>query len=157
MLVRDLVRTLCKSILTIRRHGLKHRIGEPEEFLQAINAQSMAIAAAARRKPGGKKERKRVLRSMKRIGKTVIEHARRYRRVLDENWRESDLSRKEAEVILRRMDNVLEQAPAAIRQAHERIIGERPVANADKILSLYEGDIHVIVRGKAGADVEFGS
>lgn len=77
--------------------------------------------------------------------------------MLDENWRESDLSRKEAEVILRRMDNVLEQAPAAIRQAHERIIGERPVANADKILSLYEDDIHVIVRGKAGADVEFGS
>lgn len=67
------------------------------------------------------------------------------------------MNRKEAEVILRRMDNVLEQAPAAIRQAHERIIGERPVANADKILSLYEDDIHVIVRGKAGADVEFGN
>jgi hypothetical protein len=44
-----------------------------------------------------------------------------------------------------------------MRQAHERIIGERPVANADKILSLYESDIHVIVRGKAGADVEFGN
>lgn len=157
VLVRDLVRTLCKSVLTIRRHGLKHRIGEPEEFLQSINAQSMAMAAASRRKPGGKKERKRVLRAMKRIGKTVIEHARRYRQMLDESWQESDLSRKEAEVILRRMDNVLEQAPAAIRQAHERIIGERQVANADKILSLYESDIHVIVRGKAGADVEFGN
>lgn len=157
VLVRDLVRTLCKNILTIRRHGLKHRIGEPEEFLQAINAQSMAMGAASRRKPGGKKERKRVLRAMKRIGKTVIGHARRYRQMLDENWQESDLSRKEAEVILRRMDNVLEQAPAAIQQAHERIIGERQVANADKILSLYESDIHVIVRGKAGADVEFGN
>ena len=29
--------------------------------------------------------------------------------------------------------------------------------NADKILSLYEADVHVIVRGKAGADVEFGN
>ena len=47
--------------------------------------------------------------------------------------------------------------PAAIRQAHERIIGERPVASADKILSLYEDDLHVIVRGKAGAEVEFGN
>ena len=41
--------------------------------------------------------------------------------------------------------------------AHERIIGERQVANKDKILSLYESDAHVIVRGKAGAEVEFGN
>jgi hypothetical protein len=154
VLLRDLVRTLSKSILTIRRHGLRHRIGEPEEFLRAINAQSMAMAEASRRKPGGKKERKRVLRVMKRICKTVLAHARRYRRVLDANWQESDLSRKEAEVILRRMDNVLDQAPAAIKQAHERIIGERAVDNADKILSLCESDLHVIVRRKAGAEVE---
>lgn len=157
VLLRDAVRTLCKCILTIRRHGLKHRIGEPEEFLRQINSQSMAMGAAARRKPGGKKQRKRVLRLMKRICRTVEAHARRYRGVLDDDWARSDLSRKQAEVILRRMDNVLEQVPAAIKQAHERIIGQRPVANADKILSLYEPDLHVIVRGKAGADVEFGN
>lgn len=29
--------------------------------------------------------------------------------------------------------------------------------NAEKILSLYEPDIHVVVRGKAGAEVEFGN
>jgi len=52
------------------------------------------------------------------------------------------------------MDNVWEQGPAAIRQAHERIIGERLVPNAEKILSLYEHKVHVIVRGKAGAEVE---
>ncbi|MBE7499012.1 MAG: hypothetical protein HS113_01620 [Verrucomicrobiales bacterium] len=52
---------------------------------------------------------------------------------------------------------MLAQLPQAVKQAHERIIGERPVANAGKILSLYEGDLHVIVRGKAGAAVEFGN
>ena len=51
----------------------------------------------------------------------------------------------------------LEQVPAAIKQAHERIIGGRRVRSADKILSLYEPDTHVIVRGKAGAEVEFGN
>ena len=44
-----------------------------------------------------------------------------------------------------------------IEQAHERIIGERQVRNADKILSAHEPDIDVIVRGKAGASVEFGN
>jgi hypothetical protein len=47
--------------------------------------------------------------------------------------------------------------PRAQKQAHERIIGGRQVDNAEKILSLYEPDIHVLVRGKAGAEVEFGN
>ena len=55
------------------------------------------------------------------------------------------------------MDNVIAQMPEAKRQAHERVIGGRQVPSKDKILSLYESDIHVIVRGKAGAAVEFGN
>jgi hypothetical protein len=157
VLLRDAVRALVKYILTIRRHGLKVRIAEPEGFLRQINALSMGMSAAGRRKPGGRNERKQVLRAMKKLSKVVEEHGRRYRDTLDEHWKESDLTRKEAEVILRRLDNVLDQLPQARHQAHERIIGERKVANAEKILSLFEHDVHVIVRGKAGAEVEFGS
>jgi hypothetical protein len=47
--------------------------------------------------------------------------------------------------------------PQAQKQAHERIIGERKVENVGKLLSLYETDTRVIVRGKAGAEVEFGN
>jgi hypothetical protein len=52
---------------------------------------------------------------------------------------------------------VLEQLPAARQQARQRIIQEQPVANEDKILSLYESAIRVVVRHKAGAEVEFGN
>jgi hypothetical protein len=52
---------------------------------------------------------------------------------------------------------VLARLPQAVSQAHERIIGERRVANGDMILNLYDPDIHVLVRGKAGAEVEFGN
>ena len=157
VLLRDGVRTLIKSIVVIRRHGLRHRMPEPESLLGEINALAMGMSAASRRKPGGKKERKRILRTIKRLVRIVEEHAQRYRTALDAHWAQTDLSRPQAEVILRRMDNVLAQLPAARKQAHERIIGERKVANADKILSLYESDLHVIVRGKAGANVEFGN
>lgn len=44
----------------------------------------------------------------------------------------------------------------AIKQAHERIIGGRLVTTEDKILSLYDKDAHVIVRGKLGGEIEFG-
>ncbi len=41
----------------------------------------------------------------------------------------------------RRMVGILTQLPAAVRQAHERIIGERPVPNGEKILSFYDADV----------------
>ena len=84
-------------------------------------------------------------------------HARRHRDLLDQQWEQTGWTRAQAEQILRRIDGVLELLPRAQKQAHERIIGARPVANAEKILSLYEPDVRVIVRGKAGAEVEFGN
>ena len=47
--------------------------------------------------------------------------------------------------------------PAATKQVHERLIGGRKIPNKEKILSLYDADIEVIVRGKSGAEVEFGN
>ncbi len=156
VLLRDAARTLTKAIGLIRRHGLKHRMGEPEEFLSQMNALAIAMTQSRRAREGGKK-RKKVLRQMKRLLKVIEGHACRYRQLLDERWEETDWNRAQAEVVLRRIDGILEQLPAAIEQAHERIIGGRQVPNSKKILSLYESDLHVIVRGKAGAEVEFGN
>jgi hypothetical protein len=83
--------------------------------------------------------------------------ARRHRELLDEHWERMQWTRVQADQILRRFDGILELLPRAQKQAHERIIGGQPVAKADKILSLYHPDVRVIVRGKAGAQVEFGN
>jgi len=77
--------------------------------------------------------------------------------MLQERWQETDWTYNQAQQVIGRIDNILKQLPAAIHQAHERIIGERQVSSKDKILSLYEPDVHVIVRGKAGNEVEFGN
>jgi hypothetical protein len=87
----------------------------------------------------------------------VTAHAERHRDILDKEWENTDWTRKQAEQVLRRIDGILTQLPQAQKQAHERIIGERQVKTSEKILSLYDGDIHVIVRGKAEAEVEFGN
>jgi hypothetical protein len=94
---------------------------------------------------------------MKRQVQVVAAHARRHRQLLDEAWEATDWTRPQAGRVLRRIDGVLALLPQAQKQAHERIIGERKVNNADKLLSLYETDARVIVRGKAGAEVEFGN
>lgn len=157
VLLRDGVRTLTKAILVIRRHGLRHRMPEPEGFLRSVNQLAMQMAQS-RRRADSRRQRKRVLRQMKRLNRVVMGHARRYRQKLAETWAEqTDLKAGAVHQILKRIDDMLEQLPAAIRQAHERIIGERRVANADKLLSLYERDLHVIVRGKAEAEIEFGN
>ncbi len=156
VLLRDGTRTLMKAITLIRREGLKVRMEPPLEFLRRINRLSMEMTHS-RRQRQSQKERKRILRAMKKLVKVVRNHARRHREVLDEQWEKTSWTRPQAEQVLGRMDRVLELLPKAQKQAHERIIGGRQVDNAEKILSLYEPDIQVVVRGKAGAEVEFGN
>jgi len=156
VLLRDATRTLMKAVTLIRREGLKARMEPPEEFLRRINRLCIEMTHS-RRKPESRKERKRVLRGMKKLVKVVGRHARKHRELLDLEWEKTDWTRRQAEQVLGRIDQVLELLPRAQKQAHERIIGERKVANAEKILSLYEPEIQVLVRGKAGAEVEFGN
>jgi len=158
ILLRDVTRTIMKAIITIRSHGLKHRMPAPERFIARMNAQCMAMSGASRRGRGADKrrERKRVLRVMKRLVGKVRTHGQRYRDLLRKSWAETDLTEPQAQRIIARLDGILAQIPLAITQVHERIIGERVVANDDKLLSLYQPHAQVYVRGKAGADVEFG-
>jgi len=156
VLLRDGARTLLKATKLIRKRGLKVRMEEPETFLKRMNRLCMAMTQA-RRKKDGKRQRKASLRAMKKLAKVIARHAERHREELAQRWSETDLSERQAQRIIERIDVILERLPAAIKQAHERIIGERQVLNEEKILSLYEGHAAVYVRGKAGAEVEFGS
>ena len=156
VLLKDAVQTLMAATELIRREGLRHRMDEPKTFLTGINRLCIEMGQG-RRSAGSAKKRKAVLRKMKRLVKVVRGHAVRHRDLLDQQWRKTEWTRRQAEQILKRIDVVVTQLPAAVKQAHERIIGERPVKSADKILSFYEPDAHVIVRGKAGAEVEFGN
>jgi IS5 family transposase len=158
LLLRDATRTIMKAITTIRSHGLKHRMPAPERFIAQMNAQCMAMSGASRRGRGGdkKKARKAILRTMKEIAGKVRRHGQRYRDLLATSWNETDLTERQAQRIIDRLDTILQQLPAAIHQAHERIIGERTVPNESKTLSLYQPHAQVYVRGKSGADAEFG-
>jgi hypothetical protein len=156
VLLRDAVRTLMKAVKLIRRAGLKQRMEEPETFLRAINRLAIEMTHS-RRHPGSVKRRKQVLRRMKRLLKVVERHADRYVRLLKDGWSQTEWTEGQARQVWRRMEAILAQVPAAIRQAHERIIGGRLIPNEEKLLSLYEPDLRVIVRGKAGAEVEFGN
>jgi hypothetical protein len=156
VLLRDGVRTLMKATRLIRQAGLRGRMAAPEEFLRRMNRLSMEMTQQARR-AGRRRGRKRVLRQMKKLVGVVRAHARRHRDLLHQHWEQTPWTRPQADQILRRLDGVLALLPRAQQQAHERIIGNRPVANAEKILSLYDPDVRVIVRGKAGAEVEFGN
>ena len=156
VLLRDGVRTLMKAALLIREAGLRERMEPPEEFLRRINKLSIEMSQQTRR-VDSKKGRKRVLRKIKKLVSVVQAHARRHRDLLDERWEQTQWTRPQVQQILRRIGSVLELLPRAQKQAHERIIGGRKVPNAEKILSLYDLDVRVIVRGKAGAEVEFGN
>lgn len=156
VLLCDGVRTLMKATLLIRKQGLRGRMQAPEEFLRRVNRLAIEMTHQ-RRKKESKKGRKRVLRALKKLVGTVRGHARRHRDLLGSQWQKTSWTKPQADQVLNRIDRVLELLPKAQKQAHERIIGGRQMPNAEKILSLYETDARVVVRGKAGADVEFGN
>ena len=159
VLLRDATRTLMKSVRLMRDQGLKHRMEEPETFLNRINKLCIQMTHAWNRKDPqeSRRQRKQTLRKMDRLVGTVRNPARRYRALLEAHWEQTDWTRPQAEQVLRRMDQVLEQLPKARQQARQRILAGQLVANEEKILSLYESEVHVIVRKKAGAEVEFGN
>jgi hypothetical protein len=156
LLFRDAVMTLVGSIKLIRAQGLLHRMNEPNSFLKEVNCLSIAMTQSSRNR-SGKKEGKRIFRKMKKLLKTVERHARRYYVILKENRSITSWSELQAAQVLDRMSNVIEQIPAIIKVAHKRIISEKKAGNAEKILSLYEKNVHVLKRGKMDADVEFGN
>lgn len=156
VLLRDATRTLMQSVVLIRAQGLKHRMEAPQSFLTRINTLCIQMTHAWN-KADRQRQRKKTLRQMDRLVGTVRNHAKRYRDLLDQRWEQTQWTRPQTKQVLRRMDQVLEQLPKARQQARQRILDGELVPNEKKILSLYESDVHVIVRRKAGAEVEFGN
>jgi len=157
LLLRDSTRTMMKAVNRIRELGLKNRMPyEPNEYISKMNKLCMQMTFAKRKKDS-KRNRKAILRKMKKLLKKAAKHAMKHFELLDKNWETVAISRPEAEQILKQISNVMEKLARVISCAHERIIGERKVANKDKLLSIYEDDVHVVVRHKSGAEIEFGN
>jgi hypothetical protein len=159
VLLRDATRTLMKAVRLIRDQGLKHRMEAPEVFISRINKLCIAMTHAwnGKDQAQSKRRRKQTFRQMDCVMGTVRQHAQRYRALLEGSWQQTQWTQPQAEQVLGRMDQVLKQLPLARKQARQRVLAGELIANKEKILSLYEPEVHVIVRKKAGAPVEFGN
>lgn len=157
ILLRDAIRSIMTTIETLRKHGIIHRIKTPSLFITEVNNLCMEMTNT-RRKKDSKKTRKNVLRKMKSLVTIVMEHAERYRdRLLEEYKTKTDLSEKQVNNFVNRLNNIICQIPAAKAQAHKRMISEKKINSKDKFISLYDDNASVIPRGKSGAEVEFGN
>ncbi|MCC5025106.1 MAG: hypothetical protein J6386_21000 [Candidatus Synoicihabitans palmerolidicus] len=92
---------------------------EPPVFAKQMNRWCITMTHSRRRRDA-KRARKGVLRQMKRLLRTIGEHARDH---LAADYARTRFSERQATRTIARIDARLEQLPAAIKQAHERIIG----------------------------------
>lgn len=157
VLLIDATRTLMKATELIRNAGLKNRMPQsPAAFLREINKLGIAMSQQRRQKDS-KRRRKAILRLMKKSIRKTKKHAQKHRELLAERWQETEWSWPQTQQVLGRIDNILTQLPKAEEQAHERLIGGRKVKSSEKILSLYESEVQVVVRGKLEKETEFGT
>ena len=116
LLLRDVSITLLKAIKLIRKEGLFNRMVDlPEELGKSMNRLCIEMTHA-RRKTGAKKARKSILRRMKHRLKRIGAHAQRHRDLLQQNYPQTELSQAQAERIIARIDEKLEQLPKVIEQ-----------------------------------------
>lgn len=156
VLVKDCMLTIIKAVLVCRKHGLKHRIKKPKTFISEMNALCMSMTSA-NRKRGDKKQKKKIFRDLKKLAAVIRKHGTRYADLLESEHENTDLSKAEAACVVKRLREMTEILPTAVKQAHSRIIKGVQVKNEDKLLSIYHEHVNVIKRGKAGGQVEFGN
>ena len=149
-------RTLMKACVLIRGQHLKCRMPQsPENFIGDMN--KLGIAMSQLKGKGGKKAQKKQLRLMVKMTQRIHKHAARHLKILQQKWEQTEWSKAQADQVIQRIQGVIDRLPAAQKQAEERILHERQVAQSDKIISLYDLDAKAIKRRKPGAETEFGN
>ena len=124
VLLIDATRTLMKATLLIRKAGLRNRMHQsPEDFLRDVNKLGIAMSQQRRQKDS-KRNRKKILRLMKKAIRRIEKHAQKHRELLEKRWRETEWSKPQAQQIIERMDNVLGQLETSARADHRRASGQ---------------------------------
>ena len=104
VLLKDVASTLLKAIKLIRKAGLRHRMPQgPERYARQMNGLCMRMTHS-RRRAHSRKERKKILREIKKLLRTVGGHALRHRDLLEQLWEQTGYIAKEAERILERIE-----------------------------------------------------
>ena len=153
-LLRDGSITLLKAIERIRKTGLKSRIKETKKLLSMVN--QLVISFSRCNGVGSRKKKKKAFRKLRKFTERILAHADRYYTLLSERWMETTLTPGQKDNILQQIDSIRNQLPLAITLASDRLLNGIVAKNSEKILTLYDDSTNVIIRGKAGARVEYG-
>ena len=157
VLFRDLIRTSMLKVQMIRDGGIKNRMSEePNTYLSGINSLCMEMHAAYNYRDASKK-RKAVFRRMKKYLKATLDHAGRHLVLFQQEWQKYGFSHSKATEIINSLTDILGKREEVVRIANKRIISEKFVKREDKILSIYEGEVHIIKRSKHSVKSEFGN
>lgn len=157
VLLSDATRTLMKAVDRIRSKQVRSRMLEaPASFISRMNTLCINMAQL-RGKKGAKRKVKKVLRRMVKLVRRCATHAQKHMEKMIKRGENTGWSVAEIAAIEGGIRSVLDQLPTAIEQAESRILKGKMIPSSEKILSLYEKDIHVIKRGKGNAQLEFGN
>jgi hypothetical protein len=147
VLFRDLIKTAMLKVVKIRNEGFKVRMPqEPIQYLSDINTLCIEMGNTYRNLDGGKKKRKMIFREMKRLLRTAMDHTKSHYEKYSKAFETMSVGLASATQILNKLKDILEQYPEVVKIAHKRIISEKFVAQEDKILSIHEGNVHIITK-----------
>ena len=153
---KDWLRTTMLLLGSIRSKGVKIKMNtDPDKYESLINPFCMAMSAVYGKK-NSKTKKKKIFRKMRELLLNGLGHAESHFAAFQAVCEKNGASAKDLQ-LLSDLKAMIEFAPKVIDLAKRRIIDEEIVPNEDKFFSLYEKEINIVKRHKAGAENEFGN
>ena len=161
ILLADAVRSFVRKIRTIRKSGLAplRVMSAAKKWQSQMNHHSIAFRAIQRKKDSKQKEKevKKGFRKILNLTRLAKRGMLKVRDHLDKNRAATRWSEARIQKVLGEVDTLLSNLQVAEEQSIQRILKGEPVPSEQKLLSLYESDMRVIHRGKAGKSIEYGN
>jgi transposase, IS5 family len=142
---------LAQEALARVRDAFRSRVRTSRRLLQQIHR-------VRRFKGVDAEERQQALyQRLLEVTRQTVRQAQRVRQALPPlTTRMSTALERAAQRLAGQFDRFLPLVERALAQAQRRVLEGRPVASREKVLSLFEPQTRVVIRGKTGAAVEFG-
>lgn len=155
-LLYDSVEKLSRLILRVREIQ-PSLVGNRRVRVNDARKLARSLAYELRGKKEHKARHKRLFKNLIRATERAVEWAMEVRtNILSNLSKKSGLVGNELQWLAQDLRTYVERVKKCIYQATQRVLNETPVPNDEKIFSIFEPHTELLIRGKAGKDIEFG-
>lgn len=157
-LLNDTYRTLARLLKRIRSLDAK-AVGKKRLLKRKVKRLNQKIARLASGKKGSAEELEPLYFELIQLVQGLIQWCNQVAEKVETKLARgayADVVAADLQRLVDEMTHYVQLGEQVVKQAWSRVIEEKPVPNEEKIFSIFEPHTELLIRGKAGKEIEFG-